>query len=342
MAVARAFRRPGSGKEASRPVTLSSDKATRPLRIAVCICTYNRPEGLKAVLAALDRQRLGALPDDTVEIVVIDNSTTGDAAALWQATGRKLRFPVAFGHEPRKGLAFARNAALTAALQPGITHIAFIDDDELPGPEWIVSLRAALERKGTVAAIGPVLPVFAAPPPFWLPVTAFADLRQPSDGLVDDGYTCNAIIARTAIDALSLSFDARFNDTGGEDTMFFKHLIDSGGKIVWAENAVVYAPIPAHRMRAQWLWRRWYRTGDIEASLGRYNAASFTGKLYNLARGLVRIGGGGLRVAKAALCDSWRKPGAFVASFYTLCRGAGLIASVGGVRYKEYVAPDYR
>ncbi len=65
------------------------------------------------------------------------------------------------------------------------------------------------------------------------------------------------------------------------------------------------------------LWRRWYRTGDIEASLGRYNAASLTGKLYNLVRGLARLGAGGLRVAKAALCDSWRKPGAFVASFYT-------------------------
>jgi glycosyltransferase involved in cell wall biosynthesis len=294
------------------------------------------------LLAALDRQRLGNLSDGSLEIVVIDNSIEGAAAATWQAAGCKLRFPIAFKHEPRKGLAFARNAALAAALQPGVTHIAFIDDDELPAPDWIASLVATLEYKGTAAAIGPVLPVFAAPPPFWLPVLAYGDLRQPRDGLVDDGYTCNAIISRAAIDALSLSFDARFNDTGGEDTMFFKRLTDGGEKIAWAEGAVVYAPIPEHRMRARWLWRRWYRTGDIEAALGRYNAASLTGKLYNLVRGLARLGGGGLRIAKAALFDSWRKPGAFVASFYTLCRGAGLIASVGGVRYREYVAPDYR
>ena len=323
-------------------MTQPSEIAAPAPHIAVCVCTYNRPDGLKALLAGLDRQRLGTLLDEQVEIVVIDNSMTGDAATLWAAAGRKPRFAVTFKHEPRKGLAFARNAALAAALQPAVTHIAFIDDDELPSPDWLVSLLATVETKKTAAAIGPVLPVFATPPPFWLPVLAYGDLREPRDGLVSDGYTCNAIISRSAIDALSLSFDARFNDTGGEDTMFFKRLTDGGGKIAWAESAVVYAPIPEHRMRARWLWRRWYRTGDIEASLGRYNAASLTGKLYNLVRGLARLGAGGLRVAKAALCDSWRKPGAFVASFYTLCRGAGLIASVGGVRYKEYVAPDYR
>jgi glycosyltransferase involved in cell wall biosynthesis len=323
-------------------MTQLSDISAPPPRVAVCVCTYHRPDGLKALLAALDRQRIDELQNAAVEIVVIDNSTAGDAAARWEATGSKLRFAITFKHEPRKGLAFARNAALRAALQPAVTHIAFIDDDELPGPDWIVSLLATLDRKKTAAAIGPVLPVFATPPPFWLPVMAYGDLREPRDGLVEDGYTCNAIISRAAIDALSLSFDARFNETGGEDTMFFKCLTDVGGKIAWAESAVVYAPIPEHRMRARWLWRRWYRTGDVEASLGRYDAASLTGKIYNLVRGFARIGGGGLRVAKAALCDSWRKPGAFVASFYTLCRGAGLIASVNGVRYKEYVAPDYR
>lgn len=323
-------------------MTEVSDTARDQRRIAVCVCTYHRPAGLAALLAALDLQRLGRLPDDGVEIIVIDNSVAGDASATWQAVGRRLRFPVTFKHEPRKGLAFARNAALGAALKPGITHIAFIDDDELPSPDWLASLVETLERRGTDAAIGPVLPVFETPPPSWLPVMAFGDLRPHDQGLVDDGYTCNAIVSRSAVDAMSLSFDARFNDTGGEDTMFFKRLQEGGGRIAWAEAAVVFAPIPKHRMRPQWLWRRWYRTGDIEANLGRYDPASAMGRMHNLMRGLARVGAGSLRIAKAALWDSWRRPGAFVASFYTLCRGAGLIASVGGARYKEYAAPGYR
>ena len=311
-------------------------------RIAVGICTYHRPAGLAALLAALDRQRLGRLSDDSVEIVVVDNSVAGDASAIWRSAGGTLRFDIEFNHEPRKGLAFARNAALAAALKPGITHIAFVDDDELPSPDWLASLVDALERRGTDAAIGPVLPVFETPPPFWLPVMAFGDLRTHEQGLVDDGYTCNAIVLRSAIDAMSLAFDARFNDTGGEDTMFFRRLQDGGGRIAWAEEAVVFAPIPKQRMRPQWLWRRWYRTGDTEASLGRYDPASAKGRVHNLMRGLARVGAGSLRVAKAALWESWRKPGALVASFYTLCRGAGLIASVGGARHKEYAAPGYR
>jgi glycosyltransferase involved in cell wall biosynthesis len=254
-------------------IEVSEKERDRP-HVAVCICTYNRPAGLAALLAALDRQRLGRLTDDNVEIIVVDNGIAGDAEAVWQSLARQLRFAIGFTHEPRKGLAYARNAALSAALKPGVTHIAFVDDDELPSPEWLASLVETLERRGTDAAIGPVLPVFETPPPFWLPVMAFGDLREHDQGLVDDGYTCNAIVSREAVDAMALSFDARFNDTGGEDTMFFKRMQEAGGRIAWAERAVVFAPIPKHRMRPQWLWRRWYRTGDIEASLGRHDPAS--------------------------------------------------------------------
>ena len=75
-------------------MTQPSDIVAPPPHIAVCVCTYNRPAGLKALLAALDRQRLGKLPDEQVEIVVIDNSAAGDAAAAWQKAGRKLRFAI--------------------------------------------------------------------------------------------------------------------------------------------------------------------------------------------------------------------------------------------------------
>ena len=76
------------------------------------------------------------------------------------------------------------------------------------------------------------------------------------------------ICALSAIDANGLCFDDRFNVTGGEDTFFFKQLRERGLSIAWAEEAIVYSVIPRHRMTAAWLWRRWYRTGDIEAHLG--------------------------------------------------------------------------
>jgi hypothetical protein len=189
---------------------------------------------------------------------------------------------------------------------------------------------------GAAAAIGPVVPIFERPPQGWLPLLAYSDRRRPSQGFVDDGYTCNTICASAAIEANGLRFDDRFNATGGEDTFFFKELREKGMNIAWAEQAIVYAVIPEHRMSARWLWRRWYRTGDIEAHLGRRRPSTLAGRLRNLAGGMARILVGSARIVGTVIFRAWRRPDAVVASFYTACRGAGLIASVLGHRYKEY------
>lgn len=308
--------------------------------IALCVCTYNRPRGLRMLLEALDRQGLTSLRDEAIRIIVIDNSQAGSATDICNAYAAQGRFALSLVHERRKGLSFARNAALAAAQEARARHAAFIDDDELPSPSWLQSLFDALGATGAVAAIGPVYPVFEMPPGRWLPTLAYADLRQPRDGFVDDGYTCNAIIDLAAIE--DLRFDHRFNEMGGEDTFFFKQLRDRGARIAWSEQAVVHAVVPRQRMSATWLWRRWYRTGMIEAYVGRYDPASGRGKVVNFVRGLARLVAGSARIAGAGLLYTWRKPDAFVASFYTACRGAGLIANVLGRDYKEYAHPTYR
>jgi glycosyltransferase involved in cell wall biosynthesis len=311
-------------------------------KIAVCVCTYNRPAGLQALLEAIDKQRLVRLADAQVHVIVVDNSLEGSIARSSDLSGSRRRFSLGLVHEPRKGLSVARNKALAAAHQAGASHVAFIDDDELPHPAWLESLYAALESSGAAAAIGPVFPVFARQPQRWLPLPAYADLRRPSQGFVDDGYTCNMICALPAIEAAGLSFDDRFNATGGEDTFFFKQLRAKGLKIAWAEQAMVFSVIPEHRMTARWLWQRWYRTGDIEAHLGKHRPSTAAGRLRNLTRGMARIAVGSLRIVGTAIFKSWRQPDAFVASFYTACRGAGLIANVLGHRFKEYGRTGYR
>ncbi len=309
--------------------------------IALCICTYNRPQGLRALLAAIDKQRFEHISNEELRLVVIDNSQVGSAAGVYAEYAKNGRFKAAFLHEPRKGLAVARNAALSAARAEGASHVAFIDDDELPDPSWLEALVDTLESADAAAAIGPVTPILETLPSASLPLSAYADRRQPRDGFVDDGYTCNAILTMAAIDCGNLHFDARFNETGGEDTYFFKQLRDQGMKIAWAERALVHAVIPRHRMSAAWILRRWYRTGMIEAHLGRYDPASPKGKLVNLAKGGARLVVGAGRVAVVAILSPWRKS-AFLASFYTVCRGAGMIANVFERDYEEYAPSRYR
>ena len=311
-------------------------------RIAICVCTYNRPLGLRALLESISRQRFVELADDRIHIIVIDNSPDGATANGGKLVAGRGRFPVGVVHEPSKGLSVARNRALDEARRTGASHIAFIDDDELPHPGWLEALYAAMSAKGTAAAIGPVVPIFERPPHGRLPPPAYADRRRPTQGLVDDGYTCNTICALSTIEANGLRFDNRFNATGGEDTYFFKQLREKGLSIAWAEEAIVFSVIPTHRMTAMWLWRRWYRTGDIEAYLGRHLPSTLTGRLVNLTRGMGRIVVGGVRIVGTVVLKSWRRPDAVVASFYTACRGAGLVASVLGHRYKEYGRTRYR
>jgi succinoglycan biosynthesis protein ExoM len=310
--------------------------------VAVGICTYNRPAGLAALLAALDRLRLERLGQHQVIAVVVDNADTGSAAPICDAYAGTGRFPLTYVREPRKGLAFARNAVMAAAREAAATHLAWIDDDEVPDPGWLEALYTGLMQARSAAAIGPVYPLFELPPPDWLPPLAFVIRRTQQDGLVSDAYTCNCIVDLRFVAASGLAFDERYNHTGGEDTLFFRRLRQAGGTIAWVEGAMVHELVPRHRMSAAWLWRRWYRTGALEADLSPYDPASVLGRLVNLAMGLVRVGYGSARVAAGCVRSLLGTPGAFVASFYTVCRGMGLIAKVFGRDYNEYSVPTYR
>ncbi len=312
------------------------------IKIAVCICTYNRTAGLRLLLNAIERQEVGHADDSQITLVVVDNGETRSAQEPCAAHARTSRFAMVYRHERRKGLTFARNAALEEADRTGATVLVFVDDDEIPHPKWLDRLVQTLHDSGAPAAIGPVSPVFAHPPPRWLPLEAHATRRDANGGFADDGYTCNVALQMSVVREHHLRFDARFNETGGEDTLFFKAWRAHGLKIAWAEDAIVYETVPPARMQVSWVLRRWYRTGNTEAYLGRYDAAGLKGRALNLGRGAVRMAWGTGRVVVASAVHAWRRPDAVVASCYTLCRGVGLIAAALGRNYKEYSRSSYR
>jgi hypothetical protein len=119
--------------------------------------------------------------------------------------------------------------------------------------------------------------------------------------------------------------------------MLFRDLLDAGGRIVFAADAVVHETVPASRTRLGWLLRRWYRTGNIEAAL--YLRGPRRGawrRPANLLRGLVRVAaGGGLFLANLVVLGFGRKD-RIVRPLYTLCRGCGILTSTLGWNYSEY------
>lgn len=310
-------------------------------RLAICVCTYNRPKGLAALLASLDGQRLCVLTDEQIVIVIVDNSAGGSAAEPCSQYAQHGRFRLRAVHQPQKGLVYARNSCLSAAREENASHILLLDDDEAADPLWLEALFSRLTETGAGAALGPVFPVFERLPPAWLPTHRYVNRVMEKGGFVMDGYSCNAIIAMRALENASI-FDLRFNETGGEDTMFFKALVRRGHRIAWAEEARVLEFVPEHRMRRLWLFSRWYRTGNVEAHIAMGAKPSTAGRIQSLTKGSARLAAGGARILYALVVNAWRRPDRFTSSFYTFCRGAGYASAAFGGAYKEYSRPAYR
>ena len=224
-----------------------SDKTAHILSntlIIVAVCTYERQEELRRTLTALQNQLLRGISDERVRIVVIDNSPTASARTVVQDFEGASRFQVLYAHECRKGVAHARNRAIEIAVSEGATHLAFVDDDEVPEQDWLNELFEKIVETEAAAAVGPVFPIFCTCPEPHLPINAFATLVSDTDGLVADGYSGNSIIDVSYVQQHNLRFDNQFNEVGGEDTIFFRQLRSLGGRIAWAGEAIVHEFVP--------------------------------------------------------------------------------------------------
>lgn len=306
------------------------------MRVALCAATYRRPEGLARLLAAF--AELEVPGDVALEVVIVDNSPEASAAAQVCASAAGLPWPMHYLSEPRRGITFARNAALQQANRLAADFVAFIDDDEMPAPRWLSALLIAQHRSGATVILGAVQPVFPEGTPQWIIEGGFFETHAYADGAeLQDAHTANVLIDLHRLSALGLGFDHRFALTGGEDTMLFRDLLDAGGRIVYAADAVVYETVPQSRTTLAWLLKRWYRTGNVEAALflrGRRRGA--WRRPANLLRGLARIGAGGISFIAWLLVFGFGRKDRIVRPLYTFCRGCGILASTLGWNYAEY------
>ncbi|MCW3091603.1 MAG: putative glycosyltransferase [Ferruginibacter sp.] len=116
--------------------------------VTVAVCTRDRTNDLSLCLAALCR-----IDYPYLELLVIDNAPTNNATEQLVKTD----FPgVRYIMEPRPGLDWARNRAITEAKGE---IIAYTDDDVIVDPKWVQALATLFSENVEVMAVtGLVMP----------------------------------------------------------------------------------------------------------------------------------------------------------------------------------------
>lgn len=229
-------------------------------RIDVCICTYRRPQLLARLLGRLQDQKTEGL--FTYAVIVVDNDAGQTARRVVEESTLGSAAPVTYAVEPEQNIALARNRAVRCATGD---FLAFIDDDEFPLQDWLLTLFNALRQLQADGILGPVIPHYEAEPPAWVVKGRFYDRPSHATGTVLDWSrtrTGNVLIRRDLFDDDENLFRREFGG-GGEDREFFRRMMGKGCVFKWCQEAPVYESVPPERFRRSFMLRRALVRGKI-------------------------------------------------------------------------------
>ena len=266
-------------------------------RYAVIIPHYNDLVRLRTCLAALAPQL-----DGTGEVVVADNNSPVDLGDL------KRAFPeIRFATEPEKGAAPARNRGVAETRAP---RLFFLDADCVPGPDWIATALAVMDRADLIGG----------------QVATFDETPAPRSG-AEAFETVFAFNQRAYVEEKGFSVTANlltrrdvFQDVGGfrgglsEDMDWCFRARDKGYRIAYADELRV-----AHPTRADWpaLKKKWQR---LTFEMFHLNGTGAVARLKWLARAGVTAAAGIAYTARPLRHPRLAGPGERLRAIGTLWR----------------------
>ncbi len=308
--------------------------------VSVCIATFHRPEGLERLLDGLDGQVFSSGSQVDLEIVVVDNDSAGSAGAVASAAAKTMKWPLKYVIEPNQGISYARNRGVAEA-NPQSDFVAFIDDDEVPDPDWMDQLVAKQIAEDADVVHGEVVPLYMEGVPDWVAKGGFF-VESPffedssSSSLLNTAATNCTLVRVAALEKYDPPFDLAFGLTGGEDDFLFRSLYADGKKLVHAPEAKVTEWIPAHRANSKWLIKSAYRKGNTFTLTHLKLNRSIGAKLSRVSKALARIGQGTVET----LLHVAKRDGLWVLGAQKVALGSGTLVGVFGKSlYKAYSKP---
>jgi GT2 family glycosyltransferase len=290
--------------------------------VSVVVCTHNGQRTLEECL-----QRLSTLAYPDYEVIVVNDGSSDDCAAIARAHGATL---VETEH---RGLGHARNVGIETARGE---IVAFLDDDAYPDADWLHYIAAQLRANGHGGVGGPNIPpeddnfvaecVAAAPGG---PIHVLVSDRE-----AEHVPGCNMAFRKDLLEEVG-GFDERFR-VAGDDVDLCWRLQKANRTLGFSAGAVVM-----HRRRdsIRRYLRQQYGYGKAEALLERkwpthYNRAGssrWSGRIYEpptagapRRRSMVRYGTWG-----TGLFQSIYDPPRLLAGMLQAPEGLLLLAGLG-------------
>lgn len=310
----------------------------------IAIATFRRPDQLEELLLSLGRWRdatggVVRLPDLTFrfDVLVVDNEPA-ESTVIPELRGT---YPwVQFFHERRTGIAAVRNRAFELASDRDF--LVFIDDDEIPSPEWLESLVTTWNSTRPAAVAGRVVSEFRGDLDPWIEAGQFFRRRSlPTGSTVDVAATNNLLIDLRQVRNFGLTFADDLGTSGGEDTLFTRTLSRNGARIVWCDEALVTDVVPVGRLTRKWVLDRAFSSGNSAVIVRRRLASSRAERtrvvIDATLSGCARVVAGSARAAWGLLARSAKE---HARGSKARRRGLGMLVGVAGFRYEEYARSD--
>ncbi len=301
-------------------------------KVAICVATYRRLQGLNRLLESLSCLRFQKHGEPSITVIIVDNDASGTARSVVEPWKIKLPWPLIYDIESRRGISFARNRLVS--LSKDTDFIAFIDDDEVADANWLDELLRVQKRYQADVVTGPVLPRFQFDPPAWAVKGRFFERPRRATGtLLRFSATGNVLIKRGLLSQLEGPFVEHLALQGGEDTLMFRKLHEQlGARIVWANDAIAEELVPKSRATPKWLFQRAYSNGNALAFCERYFSHSNSWIVMRGVKGMGRIAQGTLLLVTAPFIGRE----ATIRAICFICHGAGSINGIFGNAYAEY------
>jgi len=237
--------------------------------MSVIVPTRNHCESLRNTIVSLQQLNF---PNDRYEIIVIDNNSTDDTRRVVEEGKQQGKKEIIYCKELRVGLHYARHAG--AQIAKG-DILAYIDDDAICDPDWLLELTRPYTDPKVGCVGGKILPRFETKEPAWakyFPSSLSILDRANEIAKVNDAqiYGCNYSVRKTVLyDAGGFHPDSTppslMRYLGDGEVGLTNKAIERDHDVVYTPLAVVTHVIPQERVTMGYFKQRAFIQGVCDS-----------------------------------------------------------------------------